>query len=412
MRILLLNQCFYPDIAATAQHGWDLARHLRREGHEVTAIASRSRYGARGATLPREEIVEGIRIVRVGASLFGKSSIIARAIDFAQFYVLALWTALTLPRHDVCICLTTPPFIALVGWILRAVRGTKFVYWVMDLYPDLPVACGVMSERSLVTRFFEFVNHLCLRKADRVVVLGRCMEARVLAKGVDGARIERINVWSDQEEVKPIPREENPFRREWGMGDRLVVMYSGNFGIGHDIETIGAGVIELASDSRITFVFTGGGERKSELIDLLKRSGATNYIDGPYQPRERLGELLSAADVHLASLREGSEGIMVPSKLYGVLAAGRPVVFVGSQKGEGAQVIDEERCGIVVPCGDRAAFVGAIRFYADNRSEVDAAGQRGRDALTRKWSASHALRKWSRLVAAVASRPSRACAEG
>lgn len=412
MRVLLLNQCFYPDVAATAQHGWDLARHLRREGHEVTAIASRSRYGMRGASLPSEETVDGIRIVRVGASMFGKSSILARTIDFGVFYLAALWKALTLPRHDVCICLTTPPFIAMVGWILRGIRGTKFVYWVMDLYPDLPVACGVMSERSIATKFFEFVNRFCLRHADRVVVLGRCMHERVKAKGVDGTKIELINVWSDQEEVKPIPREINAFRRDWGVGDRLVVMYSGNFGIGHDIETIAAGVIELATDHQIFFVFTGGGERKAELIDMLRRAGVTNFVEGPYQPRERLGELLTAADVHLASLRVGSEGIMVPSKLYGVLAAARPVVFVGSHRGEGAQVIDEERCGMVVPCGDAAAFTSAIRFYAENRSEVDAAGARGRDALMRKWSAAHALRKWSNLLLAVTSRPSRTCAEG
>ena len=401
MRILLLNQCFYPDVVATAQHGWDLARHLRRQGHEVTAIASRSIYGSRGATLPASETIGGIRIVRVGASMFGKASILARTIDFALFYLLALWKAVTLPKHDVCICFTTPPFIALVGLMLRLIRGTKFVYWVMDLYPDLPVACGVMKERSLITRFFEAVNRFCLRRADRIVVLGRCMEERVLAKGVDPTRVSTINVWSDHVEIRPVPRERNAFRRDWAVGDRFLVMYSGNFGLGHDIETIADGVRRLATDSSILFAFTGGGERKAELLEILRTHCVSNFVEGPYQPRERLDELLSAADLHLASLKEGCEGIMVPSKLYGVIAAQRPIVFVGSHLGEGARVIDEERCGIVVPCGDADAFAAAIRTYANDADEAAAAGMRGRNALAEKWCAERALAKWSQLLASL-----------
>ena len=297
--MLILNQCFYPDVVATAQHGWDLALHLRKEGHEITAIASRSIYGAKGASLAKREVVQGVRIERVSASIFGKSSILARACDFLFFYILALWRALTLPKHDVCVVFTTPPFISLASWILRLIRGTRYVYWVMDLYPDVPVVCGVMRKDSLATRFFEGVNRFCLRRADRVVVLGRCMESLVLSKGIPASKLVRINVWSDQEEIKPIAREANAYRREWNVGDRLLVMYSGNFGIGHDIETMADGVTQLASDPRILFAFVGGGKRKPELIDILKSRGVTGFIDAPYQPRERLDELLSAADVQI-----------------------------------------------------------------------------------------------------------------
>ncbi len=403
MRVLILNQCFYPDVVATAQHGWDLARHLRSKGHEVTAIASRSIYGAKGATLARNETVDGVRIVRVGASIFGKSSIVARIFDFAFFYVLAVWTAITLPKHDVCVCFTTPPFIAVVGWILRLTRGTRYVYWVMDLYPDLPVACGVMRERSLATRFFERLNRFCLRRANRVVVLGRCMEQRVLDKGVSASNIVRINVWSDQEEIRPVTPEANQFRREWGVGSRLLVMYSGNFGIGHDVETIADGVIRLRDDPRILFAFVGGGKRKSELISLLAAAGVSNFIEGPYQPRERLDELLSAADVHIASLKNGVEGIMVPSKLYGVLAASRPIIFIGARTGEVARVIEEERCGVVIACGDGSAFASAVTNFAADRAETERSGARGRAALTSTWGASHALAKWTTLLESVST---------
>ena len=167
-------------------------------------------YGEKGATLEKYEVVDGAHVHRVGKSLFGKASILARVIDFALFYVAATLKALTVRRPDVVVCFTTPPFIALLGWFLRLVRRSKFVYWVMDLYPDLPVACGVMKPRSLSTRFFESINRFCLRKANAVVVLGRCMQDRVLAKHTPAERVHHIGVWSDQNEVRPIPRDENP----------------------------------------------------------------------------------------------------------------------------------------------------------------------------------------------------------
>ena len=155
MRVLLVNQVFHPDVAATAQHAHDLARHLVRHGHEVNVVASRSIYGERGRGLPRRELVDGATVHRVGGNLFGKAGLAGRLVDFVLFYVAAGFRAITLPKADVVVCFTTPPFIALLGWLLKRLRGSRFVYWVMDLYPEVPVGCGVMREGSLLTRFFE-----------------------------------------------------------------------------------------------------------------------------------------------------------------------------------------------------------------------------------------------------------------
>jgi colanic acid biosynthesis glycosyl transferase WcaI len=402
MRVLLINQAFYPDVAATAQHAHDLARYLVEHGHEVTAIASRSVYGAKGAAFPPHEHVDGIEIIRVGSSFFGKSSIAARLIDSGLFHLPAVWRAITMKRHDVVVCLTTPPFVAGVGWITRLIRGTPFVYWALDLYPDLPIACGVVRQNSMLARFLESVNRFFMRRANRVVVIGRCMEARILQKGVPAANIERINVWSDQDEVHPVARDANNYRREWGVGDRLLVMYSGNFGIGHDVETIADAVARLGSAPDIMFAFVGGGKRKSQLIEALRARGLTNFINAPYQPRERLDELLSAGDVHLASLRDGVEGIMVPSKLFGVLAAARPVIFIGSANSEVAHVIREDQCGAVVSCGDGEGLSRAILAYASDRQRIEIEGQNGRRALVERWSARHALSRWLAVLENVA----------
>lgn len=222
MKVLLLNQVFWPDVAATAQHGHDLGKYLVQHGDEVIALASRSIYGESGGTLPKEDVVDGIRVVRVARSVFGKKGISGRAFDFVSFYGAALTKALLLPKQDVVVCLTTPPFIGLVGVILKWFKGTRFVFWTMDLYPEVPVAAGVLRKGSFAHSFFASLDHFCLRRADTVVVLGRCMRDRVLAKGVDPARVEMINVWSDPEEVRDIPPERNPYRAEWSIADRFV----------------------------------------------------------------------------------------------------------------------------------------------------------------------------------------------
>ena len=399
MRVLLINQVFYPDVAATAQHGHDLARDLVRHGHEVTAIASRSIYGRKGAALPSEEVVDGIRIHRVGRSLFGKAGIAARIADFFIFYMAATLKALMLPRHDVVICFTTPPFISAVGPILRTFKKTRFVYWVMDLYPDLPIACGVMRAGSPSSRFFEALNRSCLRSADAVVVLGRCMADLVRSKGVDDDRVHLIGVWSDQEEVKPIPRDRNPYRAEWGIGDRTLVMYSGNFGIGHDVDTFLEAAKALSKDDRIRFAFVGGGKKKARVEEFIaEHELESSCVIAPYQPRERLDELLSAADMHLVSLLEGVEGIMVPSKLFGILAAERPAIFIGDASSEISRVILENDCGGSVRQGDTESLVRLIENFASNTDVCEAAGRRARRALVDEHGARHRLQAWRMLL--------------
>jgi len=401
MRVLLINQTFYPDVAATAQHGHDLARFLVANGHQVSVIASRSIYGKAGTALPAFETVDGIEIHRVGRSIYGKAGLLARTTDFALFYLLTAMKSIQIGRHDVSVCFTTPPFIALLGLVLRALRGTKLVYWVMDLYPDVLVVTGVLDERSLTTRVLERLNRLALARADRTVVLGRCMERRVLAKGIAPGKIERINVWSDVNEICPRPRAENSYRREWGVGERTLVMYSGNFGIGHDVDTFAAGAKILSDRTDIMFAFIGGGKRKTQLVEAMRARGLTNFIEADYQPRERLGELLSAADIHLVSMMPRWTGVMVPSKIYGTLAAERPVVWVGGEGTEAASVVHEADCGFVIAPGDAQGFADAVRRLADDSELRVAMGRRARQALAEKWGAPIAMRRWLSLLEGV-----------
>lgn len=381
MHIVLLNQAFHPDVVATAQMSKDLADALVARGHQVTAVASRSIYGKSGAVLPARETIDGIEVRRVGFSLFGKASIAARIADFALFYVLAAATVITLRKPDVVVSFTTPPFISLVGLLCRALRGSRAVYWVMDLYPDLPIACGVMKPGALPTRFFEGLNRRLLRHADADVVLGRCMRDLVLAKNVPAARIHHIPVWSDLGDAEPVAHEHNAFRRQWGVEDKFVVMYSGNFGIGHEAQTICRAVKRLAHRDDIRFVFVGGGKRRKEVEAFLSEHKLSNAAYYDYVPRERINESLSAADLHLISLRESVEGIMVPSKLFGIMAVGRPGLYVGHPSSEIARVLLESGSGEAVREGDDAGVAAAIERFAADRARTAAMGRAGLDHL-------------------------------
>lgn len=406
MRILLINQVFYPDVAATAQHAHDLARHLVRHGHEVHVIASRAIYGTKGAALPKRETVDGIHIHRVARAVFGKAGIFGRMIDFGLFYAAAGVKALFMKRFDVVVCLTTPPFIVLVGWVLRLLKRSKLVFWVMDMYPDVPVALGVMKPKSLATRFFDRIDRWMLRSADRTVVLGRCMMERVRAKigaGHPAEHVVRIGVWSDQGEVRPIARDENPYRKEWGLGDRFVVMYSGNFGLAHDVDTMLRACEMLNGDDRFRFVFAGGGKKKAVVEKFVKDKGLTNAVCAPYQPREKLDASLSVADAHLVSVLEGLEGMIVPCKLFGIMAAGRPTMYIGNASSEIARVVEERDCGVLIGQGDAEGLVTAIRAMADDAARTRAMGQNARNALGEAFDRERACEQWRELLESLIS---------
>jgi len=390
-----VNQAAFPDVVATAQHGWDLVRALHAAGHDVTVIGSRSRYGDRGAAFPESEVAEGILIRRVRASRFGRGRLAAQALDAAAFLLGACWQALRLPRADLCICLTTPPFVAIIGWVLARLRGTPYILWSMDLYPDVPVALGVLPQRSIMARILYGIEQRLLRGAARVVVLGRCMEHRLLEKGLAVERIARIHIWAPRDHG---PTVDPDYRTRWEVGDRLLVAYAGNFGLVHDLDPIIDTVIRLGDHPDIRFAFIGEGPLKAELVRRLRVAGVKNWVEAGYQPREALAALLTAPDLHLASLHAGFEGLAVPSKVLGAMAVGRPVIYVGAAVGECARVIAESGGGAVVPNGDAAALADVLVRYAADRESVREAGARARTAVDTQWSTGQALAAWTTLV--------------
>ena len=398
MRIILLNQAFYPDHAATAQHAHDLARYLVSHGHQVAVVASRSIYGSKGAALPKRETIDGIKVYRVGKSLFGKSNILARMIDFALFYGLALIKVMTLKRPDVIVPFSTPPFIALVGWMLKTVKHCKTVYWVMDLYPDVPIAFGIIKADGLGTRLLEKIHRFCFNHSDRSVVLGRCMRDRLIGKGIPQEKISLIPPWADIDELEPLPRNENPLRKEWGLEGKLVVMYSGNLGLAHDIDALRGAMENLKARDDIRFVFVGGGKLMAQMLQHCEEHQLTNTLFKPYQPRDDIRASLSLADLHLISQAESMTGLLVPSKLYGIMAAGRASVFIGNARAEVGRVLEETGSGKVVAVGDVDGLTETITALADDPDTCRRMGDAAREAMAQTYDRRHACAAWERLL--------------
>ncbi len=405
MHIVLLNQAFHPDVVATAQMAKDLADALTKRGHTVTAIASRSIYGKSGAVLPKREMVDGIDVHRVGFSLFGKAGIAARLADFLFFYILAVWKILTVRKPDVVVGFTTPPFISLLAILSSWVRGSKAVYWLMDLYPDVPVACGLMKASSPLTRMFEWFSRFILKRSHATVVLGRCMQEKVLSKGAPADRVKLIPVWSDLGEDDPVAPEVNPYRKTWGLEGKFCVMYSGNFGIGHEALTICKAMERLKDRVDIKFVFVGGGKRRKEVEAFIKERGLSNAAYYDYVPREKIGESLSAADVHLISLREGCEGIICPSKLFGVMAVAKPSVYVGNPRSEIARVLTESDSGFLVREGQDQEMAEAITRLADDRALAARMGHAARRELLGKYDKATLCQSWVRMLETLVGGP-------
>lgn len=401
-RILLLNQAFWPDVVATAQHADDLARYLTRHGDDVSVVASRAIYGARGSTLPKRESREGIAIHRVGWQFFGKRGITPRLFDFALFYLAAGWQCLLMKRHDVVVCFTTPPFIALVGVILKWTKGTRLVYWTMDLYPEVPVAAGLMKRNGLSWRLFRSIDRLCLRSSDRVVALGSCMRDVVSEKGARPESVSIISVWSGAEEFVERPREANPLRREWDIGDRLTLIYVGNFGLGHDMEAIATAVELLKDEDSIRWLFIGEGKAKPILEGRISACGAKNVVLAGYQRRDQLADVLDVGDAHIVTMLPGWEGLLLPSKFFSVLAAGRPVVWVGPKESECGIILRELNCGYELAPGDGAGLARVVRAMMADRAAALAMGERGRAAYEGRYSLQRSCERWRQLLSEVA----------
>jgi glycosyltransferase involved in cell wall biosynthesis len=404
-RLLFINQYYWPDHASTAQHLTDLAESLAARGYECHVLCGQGTYRPGEPAPVAHEVHQGVHIHRVPTTSLGRQSTLCRMIDYLSFYVQALLKASRLPRFEAVVTLTTPPMIGLIGTFLRRLRGTPHVYWSMDLHPDASLALGRMSTRNPVVRGLAWLSDFVYRQADRVVVLGPYMADRVLCKGVRPDRLVTIPVWSRRDEVYPVNREANPLRNSLGLEGKFVAMYSGNLGLAHSFDEFLEAGRRLRNRDDIVFVFSGSGPRAEEVRLAQEREQLSNIRMLDYVPRAELARSLCLADVHLISMRPEMTGIVVPGKLYGIMAAARPALFVGPVHCESADTIRRAGCGLTVASGDADGVVLALTTLANDLNLARQMGQKGRMSFLASHERNLCCYQWLEMIGKLVARP-------
>jgi len=329
VKILFLNQAFYPDVAATAQHLSDLAVALSERGHEVTVVCSDKAYDNAGERYPRREQWRGVDIHRIPSCNFGKSARWRRAANFASFLVRCVIELATLPRYDLVVAMTSPPLISWLGAVFAFLRADRFAFWVMDLNPDEALAAGWLRKDSFVTKALSAMLCYSLHRADSVVVLDRFMAGTIEAKGVDPAKISVISPWSHDHIVRYDLEGRERFRRDNGLDGKYVVMYSGNHSPCHPLTTLLEAARRLAGRQDIAFCFAGGGSEFAKVKRFAAEHKLRNIVTLPYQPLNRLAASLSSADLHVVVMGDSFVGLVHPCKVYNIRTLGIPYLYIG-----------------------------------------------------------------------------------
>jgi glycosyltransferase involved in cell wall biosynthesis len=400
-RILFVNQFYWPDVASTGQHLTDLCEHLAAQGHEVRVLSSSGAYlDTAGRALPRHEMRHGVEILRVPGLGFGqRTSLWRRVLEYAAFHLQAARRVAFGSWAEVVVTLTTPPLLGLWGALAQKRRGRRHVAYVMDLHPDAEFALGLLRPKSPLGRLLERLNAWPLKRADRVVVLGAYMAARVLAKGAKREALCEIPVWTDGRAVQPLSHAHNALRQRLGWNGRFVVLYSGNAGLVHRFDELYEAMERVyARNPAVLFAFVGGGPRRAEIEREVARRGLPNAEFHAYFPRASLGQSLPAADVHFLSLRQEQAGIAVPGKLYGAMASGRPVLFLGPERCESADTLRSSGAGFAFGYGQSLALSEAILTLAEQPNLCRQLGQAARQAFERQFDQPVCLEAWSRLI--------------
>ena len=399
MGIVFVNRYFHPDHAATAQMLADLAFHTAAQGHTVTVVTSGQRLEDPSARLPARERNQGLSVHRVWTTRFGRGGLAGRALDYLTFHVsAALRLSSILKPGDTVVAATDPPLLGVtMGWIARF-RRARLINWLHDVFPEAAEAMGVKAARSPLGTVIRRLRDTSLRRAACNVTLGDTMSRWVQERGVAAEKIRVIHNWSDGNAVWPLAHEDNTLRRTLRVHDKVVVSYSGNLGRAHDLSSLVSAARDLSGLDGLEFLIIGGGAGLQPLRRSADELGLENMQFAPYQPRDRLRESLAAADIHLIALRPSLEGLIVPSKLYGILAAGRPSVFLGDLDGEVARVLAQASCGITVAPGDVEGLVEALRRLHDDPKLRRLMGRNARAVFEERFDQHLAMKAWMGLL--------------
>lgn len=399
-RLIFVNRFFSPDHSATSQMLSDLAFYLASTGREVHVVTSTQIYDDPKASLPASEIINDVHVHRVSSTGFGRAALLGRSIDYLSFYRSVRRCLIGIMRQgDIVIAKTDPPLVSVVAMAAARRKGARLINWLQDIFPETAVELGVPFMRGPLAGSLAALRNRSLRDAEATVVIGDLMARKAEALGSPRERIHVIPNWSNDEDIQPIAAADNPLRRTWGLEGKFVLGYSGNLGRAHEFDTVLAAAERLRGDTRFVFLMIGGGKRFDELARIVKERGLdSSFRFMPYQDRKMLAYSLGVPDVHWLSLNPKLEGLIVPSKVYGIACAGKPVIVIGDKDGELARLVQQFACGVVIAPEDAGALVGTLLRLSTAPELGAEMGGRARKMLDAHFTKRKGLERWRELL--------------
>jgi glycosyltransferase involved in cell wall biosynthesis len=398
MKIVFVNRFFYPDESATSRLTSSLAFALAEAGWTVHVVTGRRFHNREWLPKAADEVA-GVVVHRIWSSSFARTRLIGRGLEYLTFHMSAWWHIRHLARLGaVVVACTDPPLLSITAMLAVARSDAILVNWIHDLFPEAAIQLGLLDSRRFLARALCQMRDISLRKAHWNVVPTWRMAEPLLKRGISPSALPIIHYWSDGETIRPIERACNPLLREWGLEDKFVVGYSGNLGRVHEFATILDAAQGLRNQGDIVFLFIGDGHWRGWVESEARRRGLENVIMKPLQPRERLADSLSVPELHLVSLLPRLEACSVPSKLYGILAAGRPTLFVGDLDGEVARIITEGGCGAAVAIGDDYSLARRITELAGSAALRRRMGENARVLFETTFNQEIGIGKWRHLL--------------
>lgn len=398
-KIIFLNRYFYPDDSDNSQLLADLAFHLADQDHIVYVITSRQRFDNTNANLDARTITRGVNIYRVWTSSFGRANLLGRAFDYSSFYLSASWTLFRLAhKGDLVVAKTDPPLISICAAYICKLRRAQLINWLQILFPEVAGALDMKKFSDKTYHYIKKIRNSSLRRARKNVVLGDSMKRILWANRINPSKIRVIHNWADEKAIKPVEPEDNYLRRSWGLNKKFVVGYSGGMGRAHNFDVIMSAAEKLRDNKQIHFLFIGGGAQLKSLQLFVVDKMLENVMFQPNQEHDQLAVSLSVADVHLISLKPSLEGLIVPSKFYGITAVGRPAIYIGDQIGEIASIVQETSCGYALDSDDTDGLVESISSLADDTDLCRGMGIEARKLFDQRFTKSRALADWTQLL--------------
>jgi len=382
-KIFFISQVFYPDEVSTAGLFTSLCSYLVEDQFEVEVWCAQPSYTYSGRQ-PRQVDYLGIKIKYLPSTRFHKSKLWGRLLNILTFMFSASCRLIFSRDKSPVFTHTTPPSLGIILSLICFLKNRKLVYIMLDIFPEGLIRVGKMPPGSLLGKQWKRLFIRALKRSEKIVVLGRDMGEYISWIYPGGAdKIEYIPHWQDERLVNPIALDGHPFISEHNLQGQFIVQYSGNMGLWNDMATFGKAVNKDLEG--VYYLFIGGGIRQTELHDAIAEGERDNVLFLPFQPAEKLGEVLTGCHVSLVSLRSGLEGMAVPSKIYGILAAGTPVIALVPGKSEITYIVEEENCGYVIEPGDVNGLLDAIlKLKSDEKLRTEM-GSNARRAFETKY---------------------------